>query len=216
MQTHLILQRLYRFPSRKLRQGNFVRWAWKRLLDRAQRHANTLTIGSLIFGLLVYSHVYYFNVLFQLESNVDTARAQVDVAKEKRNHVQRNLAQLLRYHATYEKEIMEDVTTLRTTNGRADKHLAPEAAEGLHIDAVGEQYPQLLINTTVHEFMDSVRVSEADVAKRTADYNDAVNLYTTVLHQFPGNVFGHLLGYRDRSYFTPEDPAVLPYHEVKP
>lgn len=215
MQTHLILQRLYRLPARKLRQGGFLRWAWKRLLDRAQRHANTLTIGSLIFGLLIYSHVYYFNVLLQLESNVDTARAQIDVAKEKRNHVQRNLAQLLRYHATYEKEVIEDVTTLRT-NERPEKKVPAQTADGLHIDAVGEQYPQLLLNTTVHEFMDSVRVSEADVAKRIADYNDAVNVYTNVLHQFPGNVFGHLLGYRDRSYFTPEDPTVLPYHEVKP
>ncbi len=215
MQTHLILQRLYRFPQRKLRHGSFLRWAWARLSDRAQRHANKLTIGSVLLALLVGSHVYYFNVLMALESNVDTARAQIDVAKEKRNHVQRNLTQLLRFHATYEKDVIKDVTEVRAAN-KANRPPAATDAQGLHIDAVGEQYPQLLLNTTVHEFSDSIRQSEADVAQRIAEYNRAVNVYTNVLHQFPGNVFGHLLGYRDRPYFTPENESTVTYHELAP
>ncbi len=216
MRTHLILQRLYRLPARKLRQGSLLRWAWFRLAERAQRHANGPTLGSLLFAILVGSHVYYFNILMELESNVDTARAQIDVAKEKRNHVQRNLTQLLRFHATYEKDVIKDVTELRASS-KADKPPAATAdAQGLHIDAVGEQYPQLLLNTTVHEFSDSIRQSEADVAQRIAEYNRAVNVYTNVLHQFPGNVFGHLLGYRDRPYFTPENESTVTYHELAP
>jgi hypothetical protein len=211
VRTHAILQRLYGFPSRTLRHGSLTRWAWLQLVDLAQRHTSGLTIGSLIFGILVVFHVYYFNLLLDLESNVDTARAQIDVAKEKRNHVQRSLTQLLRFHAAYEKGVIKDVTTLRTASGPK-----PLPSEGLHIDAVGEQYPQLLLNTTIVKFEDSIVASEGDIAKRIADYNDAVNIYTNVLHQFPGNVFGRFLGYQDRQYFSPEDPSVLPYHELAP
>jgi hypothetical protein len=190
---------------------------WQRLstklLDTAQRYATRLVIGTLIFGAWVASHIYYYNILLDLEANTDTAMAQIEVAEQKRDHLRRSMTQLLRFHAGYERDVLKELTKLRGPS-RAEKDAAPEALARL--DAVGEQYPSLQLNTTIKQISDSLVAAEMDVAKRIYDYNDAVNMYTARLHQFPGNMFGRPLGFRDREHYKPKDEAALDFQEVTP
>jgi LemA protein len=213
MNTLQILERVYRLPARKLRPRP-LRWAWRRLTHAVQRNVTGLTVGSLGVSLWVVSHIYYYNLLLDLESKVETARAQINVAEQRRNHIQRNLTQLLRYHARYERDVLKEVTNLRNTEKPAPGASPVEALARLN--AVGEQYPSLQLNNTVQHFSESTVSSETLVATRIADYNDAVNVYTNALGQFPGNIFGPLMGFHAAYYYTPDDPTVLPYHEVKP
>jgi hypothetical protein len=181
------------------------------MLDRAQRHASWLVIGSLIFGLWAASHVYYYNVLLGMEAHVTTTKAQIVVAEEHRDHLRRSLTQLLRFHASYERDVLKELTTLRGPSSR------PEKAEGLaRLDAVGEQYPNLQLNMTVKQVSDSLVNAEVEITKRIYEYNSAVNMYTLYLHQFPGNVFGRPLGFHDHEYYKPSDPSVTEYQEVNP
>ena len=213
MHTHLILERLYRLPPWRPR-----RRLLKRLLNSVvafvQRYTTWLTVGSVVFSVLIGSHIYYYNELLDLQSNVETSRAQIEVAQQRRNHIQRNMMQLLRFYARYERDVLKDVTTLRTDE-KAEKAATPLQALA-RLDAVAEQYPNLQLNHTVQQFSDSIVASETMIATRAAEYNEAVNIYTNVLNQFPGNVFGPLLGFRNEGYYTPEDPSVLEYHELTP
>jgi LemA protein len=213
MDTHQILERLYRLRPPKPRRS-LVRRLWTRVLDRAQRYASGLVIGSLIFGAWVASHIYYYNILLDLEANTDTALAQIQVAEQKRDHLRRSMTQLLRFHAGYERDVLKELTKLRGPSQRTENEGAPEALARL--DAVGEQYPNLQLNTTIKQLSDAMVAAEMDVAKRIYDYNDAVNMYTARLHQFPGNLFGRPLGFRDREHYKPQDTASLNYQEVAP
>jgi hypothetical protein len=53
------------------------------------------------------------------------------------------------------------------------------------------------------------------VHKRVVDYNTAVNMYTSYLRQFPGNMFGRLMGFRDRDFYKPHE-SDLPFEEITP
>lgn len=215
LETRLILERLYRLSPHKLRRGSFLRRQWTRLLDAAQRYATWLVIGSLIFAMWVFAAIHYFNLLLDLESNVDTALAQITVAQQRRDHVERSLTQLLRYHAGYERDVLKDLTTLREPGAPPSDEAAPKKSLA-SVEAVGEQYPKLRIEATVKKVSESVVASETEVAKRTSEYNDAVHVYATVLHQFPGNVFGPLLGFRDHPHHEAKDPSSVRYREVAP
>jgi LemA protein len=171
-------------------------------------------MGSLGATLWVISHIYYYNLLLDEQSNVQTARAQIEVAEQRRNHVQRNLLQLLRYHATYEHQVLKEVTAMRKPE-KSDAPASPMEALA-RLNAVAEQYPNLGLNQTVQQFSQSTIESETLVATRIAQYNDAVNIYSNTLTQFPGNIFGHLMGFQNESYFTPSDQSVLEYRELQP
>jgi LemA protein len=210
--SRLILERFYRVPPRKLRKGTFLRRLRSRIIDASQRYAKSLVIGTLFFALWLFSHIYYYNILLGLRSNCDTAAAQIQAAEEKRDHVRRTLTQLLRFHAGYERDVLKEVTTLRGPSAGAEG--APVPGSLARVDAVGEQYPNLVVNTTVNQASQAMIEAELDVHKRVVDYNATVNMYTSYLRQFPGNMFGRLMGFRDRDFYKPRES--LEFEEIAP
>jgi LemA protein len=213
VETPLILQRLYRLPPPRPRR-RFLQRVGRRAVQWVQRHTSRLAIGSVIAGAWIVSHLYYYNVLVTQEFNVIAAWAQVEATRQKRDHVQRDLTQLVRYYARYERGVLEQMTTLRTK----DKSPAPAPSEQLlgRLDAVAEQYPSLNLDRSVHQFSQVITATESEITERIVAYNAAVNIYTTTLNSFPGIVFGRLLGFRDLQYYKPDDPSALDYREVTP
>jgi LemA protein len=210
--SRLILERFYQLPPRKVRKSRFLRRVSAKIADVVQRYAIALVLGTLLFGLWIFSHIYYYNILLALRSNCDTAAAQIDAAAEKRDHVRRNLSTLLRFHADYERQVLTEVTTLRGPSARPAETPAPGTLA--RIDAVGEQYPNLVTNTTVTQASQALVDAEVDVHNRIIQYNTAVNMYTSYLRQFPGNMFGKMMGFRDREYYKPGDG--LTFEEIVP
>lgn len=215
MNTLPILERLYRLPARKLRRPRPFRWMLRRALDRLQTNAGGLTIAALGFALWIFSHVYYYNLLLDLESNVTTARAQIEVAQERRNHVQRNLMQLLRFYARYERDVLKDLTVVRKGEKAPEQQVDPATALA-RLDAVAEAYPSLQLTKTVQQFSEAIVASESNIEARASEYNQAVNVYINALHQFPGNLFGPIMGFEDHDYYAPADRAALEYREIAP
>jgi LemA protein len=211
--SRLILERFYQLPARKLRRGTFLGRFRTKTRALAQRYTVPMAIGTMFLGLWIFSHIYYYNILLGLRANCDTAMAQIEAAEEKREHVRRGLVQLLRFHAGYERDLMKDVTTLRGPSVRSEEGAAAGALAP-KIDAVGEQYPNLVVNTTVNHASQAMIDAEIDVHKRVVDYNAAVNMYTSYLRQFPGNMFGRLMGFHDREYYKSRES--LKFEEIAP
>lgn len=214
MNSRLILERFYRFPARKLRKATLMRRMSAKLARVAQRYTMALVAGTLFLGLWVFSHIYYYNILLGLRSNCDTAEAQIAAAEEKRDHVRRNLTTLLRFHADYEKNVLTEVTTLRGPSARENAPPAPGTLA--RIDAVGEQYPSLVVNTTVNQSSQALVDAEIDVHNRIIAYNSAVNMYTSYLRQFPGNMFGKMMGFHERDFYKPREADGLKFEEITP
>lgn len=73
---------------------------------------------------------------------------------------------------------------------------------------MAEQYPRLRLTENFQQLSEAIIATETRVAERIATYNDYVNIYTTALKQFPGNIFGTLWGFEPYDYYQPEVEAL--------
>lgn len=220
MDTEKVINRLYPKATRRPR---FVR----------DPRSTRLAGWTMVFVALVYAvgQIYYYNRLVDLEYNVDAAWAQVEAQQQRRYHIQKNLTRLVVGYRLHEAETLSSLTQMRT--GRtppAEGNAAPAAAaepsaQGdvvsqdqidkllARIQVVAEQYPQLRLTENIQQFSASVIESEKEIARLTIEYNNAVNIYTTMLHQFPGKVFGKIVGFKTRHFYKP-DAEKLSFHQL--
>jgi LemA protein len=78
---------------------------------------------------------------------------------------------------------------------------------------VGEQYPDLKLTQNLQQISASIIDSETEISLRIMKYNDAVNVYGTVLDTFPGKIFGTLSGFKKHEFHR-VDPEKRQYQEV--
>jgi LemA protein len=220
VQTHLILERLYRLPRRSRRE-RLDRWARAfggRLARWLEHESWTLALGIVSLGGALLSAGYYYNKLLVLEYDVQVSWARVEASQQKRSPVTRSLTQLLRYYTRYEEQLMKDVTKLRTDRpGAADRPGVAEEGLGQllgRLNAVAEQYPNLHLTHTVQQFTSTVVNMESEIASYIMGYNDAANAYSTALNTFPARLFGRVLGFQSYEFYKPEDPIALQYEDL--
>jgi len=222
MHTGLILERLYRVRQDRVSLRARVVRARRALFGWIGERSWGFSIGSLVFAGWVLSHVYFYNRLVLLESNVECTKAQIDAVELKRHHIQSNLIRLLRYYAKYERTVISEATTMRTKHGpKPLAALEPGDSESLsdllaRLNAVAEQYPTLDLGKNVQQMSESIMNTEDEIAKRIMAYDEAVNAYRNMLSTFPGNIFGRVMGFDDHSFYEPDDRSVLKYREVQP
>jgi LemA protein len=221
MRTLTILAKLYGIRPRKARRWGALATLPRRAAAWVHRYNWRLTFAAAAIAVWIATHLYYFNWLTALQFDVKAAWAQVEVGKQKRAHIQRNLSRVLRYYASYERRLMTNVTQLRT-DGDAPERGATEGEPGGGLDgllgrlnAVAEQYPELQLTNSAQQFSEAIIATETDITDRIREYNTAVNTYTSVLNQFPGNLFGKVAGFEEAEFYSPNDPSVLEYQEVE-
>lgn len=123
MDTEQILERLYGKSVRQRSLISGVRRSLRRMRYRISdgviRNEIRLVLFSIAFASWVVGHIYYYNMLIVLDYDVQAAEAQIDVAKQKRSNIQRNLTRLLRYYERYEQAMMKEVTAMRVGSANA-------------------------------------------------------------------------------------------------
>jgi len=221
MDTTEILQRLYGVRPKRRRRAVWrsVLGLRERFADWVRQHNWSLTLVALGLGLWCVTHVYYYNSLVSLEFDVLAAQAQIEASQQKRNHIQRNVLSLLRFYEGYERQLTTGVTEMRTrSEGDAAASGAEDDSFGSllgRLNAVAEAYPALRLTEVVQRFVDAVVAIESEIAVRISQYNTSVNIYTTVLRQFPGILFGRSLGFEEPSFWEVPDRDTLPYEAIE-
>jgi|GEM_PF-2264200 LemA protein len=82
------------------------------------------------------------------------------------------------------------------------------------IQAVAEQYPALRLSENFQQYSKAIVETETMIAIQLMIYNESVNVYTTVLTQFPGNIFGAVGGFEAAEFYKPAADK-LQYQPVK-
>lgn len=200
-----------------------------------------LVIGSLVVMVWVFAHLYYYNLLVDLEFNTKASWAQVEAQLQRRFHIQQNLTRIVMNYSKYENDLLTRLTEMRTSARGSDpegnavdanqqpseqfssasppaqlKQLTPLQLDKLfsQIRFVAEQYPQLKATENFQQFSAAIVDTENQIAERIMNYNDAVNIYTTTLTQFPGNIFGLLCGFQRYEFYAP-DQEILNFQLVE-
>ena len=163
-----------------------------------------------IVVILVIAVIVIYNSLVAKRQNVKNAWSQIDVQLQRRFDLIPNLIETVKGYMTHEKEVLEKVTSLRSSwaeaNTVAEKFvLDNELSSALKtILAVSENYPDLKANQSFADLQEELRTTENKISFSRQFYNDTVTIYNTKLETFPSNVIASMFGFKEETLFEAE------------
>lgn len=196
-----------------------------------------LIVASVALLIWMLIHLYYYNALVELESDVKTNWAHVEAQLQRRNHIQQNLTRIVTAYSKYERETLTSLIEMRTGaigDGEAKPAKPTKPAEANQqyscspvkltdpgiakmlpdIRLIAEQYPELKLAQNLQQVSASIIDTEKQIADQIIAYNKAVNSYTTVLEQFPSNIVGATFGFKKYELYQP-DKELLKFTPVQ-
>ncbi len=167
-------------------------------------------IGGIIVVLLVIIILIY-NGLISKRNRVQDAWAQIDVQLKRRYDLIPNLVETVKGYMKYEKQVLTDVTRLRSSivsGSVQDKAQANnQISQALKsIFAVAENYPDLKANENFKMLQEELETTEDKISFVRTSYNDYVLDFNNAIQQFPGNIFAGTFNFTKADFFqAPEE-----------
>ena len=124
-----------------------------------------------------------------------------------------NLVNTVKGYAAHEKDILEEVTRLRSQWGEAKTQTEKVGVASMLEGAMGrlmvvmENYPDLKANQNFIALQDELAGTENRIAVARKDYNDAVQSYNAQIKSMPTVLYAGLLGFHARDYFKADAGA---------
>jgi len=174
-----------------------------------------VVVCLLVLGLMFIGwFIAIGNNLVALQENVQSAWGQVETVLQRRYDLIPNLVATVKGYAKHEKELLEEVTRLRSQWGAArtveEKVKAAGQLEGTlsRLLLVAEQYPDLKASQNFRDLQYELAGTENRISVERQRYNEAVRAYNTAVRQFPGSFVAAVRGFSiDRAYFEAAPPA---------
>lgn len=163
-------------------------------------------IVVVVLAVLVFP-ITIRNRIVTLDENVDAAWANVDTVLQRRYDLIPNLVNTVRGFAAHEREILEEVTRLRSQWAAAGSPAERAEAAGRMESAIGrlmvvvENYPDLKANQNFLALQDELAGTENRISVERRRYNEAVRAYNTAIRRFPGSLIADRHGFERRTPF---------------
>ena len=165
-----------------------------------------IIIGIIILLLLLYVIVTY-NGLVKSNNLVKEAFSTMDVYLKKRWDLIPNLVEVVKGYLKYEKDTIEEITTLRTNayeTMSTDKkiNVNEQLTQGLSkIMAISENYPDLKASQNFIELSHNLTKIEDEIANSRKYYNGTVRIFNNKIQMFPSNIVAKLFGFHLANMF---------------
>jgi LemA protein len=153
------------------------------------------------------------NRLVTLQEGVHSAWGQVETVLQRRFDLIPNLVSTVKGYAKHEKDVLEEVTKLRSQWGAAkttdDKVKAAGQLEaGLsRLLLVAENYPDLKASQGFRDLQYELSGTENRISVERQRYNDVVRTYNTAIRQFPASFIAGMRGFSNAAYFESDKEA---------
>ncbi|MBI4396643.1 MAG: LemA family protein [Elusimicrobia bacterium] len=155
-----------------------------------------------------------YNRLVQAQETVSESWAQVENVLQRRYDLIPNLVNTVKGYASHERNLLEEVTRLRSQWGAAkttgEKVQAAQGLEGAlaRLLVVAEQYPDLKANQNFLALQDELAGTENRIAVERKRYNERVREYNLITRRFPSNLVAGLTGFKTSdAYFKSAEGA---------
>ena len=165
----------------------------------------------IVFGLWMWSG---YNKLVKYSEAVPAAWSQVETVLQRRYDLIPNLVATVKGYAKHEKDLLTEVTRLRSQWGEAkNQGQQIAAANGLEsalskLMVVVEQYPQLKANENFIRLQDELAGTENRISVERMRYNETVNAYNVTVRGFPTNMLAGMFGFKKtENYFEGDKSA---------
>ena len=164
-----------------------------------------IIIGIIVL-LLIYILVTY-NKLVESNNIVKEAFSTMDIYLKKRWDLIPNLVEIVKGYAKHEKDVLNQITTLRTNNYQnmsIDKkiNVNEQLTQGISkIIAISENYPDLKASQNFLELSRDLTKIEDEIANSRKYYNGSVRIFNTKIQVFPNNIIAKIFNFKEANMF---------------
>lgn len=184
----------------------------------------TLYIVLAVIAVIAIWAIALYNGLIRLRNRTKEGWSDIDVQLKRRHDLIPNLVNSVKGYMKHERELLENVTKLRSQaveaqKGGNSKELAQ--AESMLGGMLGklqiavEAYPDLKANNNVAQLMDELSDTENKIQASRRFYNSQVRDFNTKIESFPNNLIAGTLSFKKFDFFEVEDVAERKNVEVK-
>ena len=168
-----------------------------------------IIIGAIVLAIVLVmgSIVGSYNSLVGLSEQSDSSWAQVETVLQRRYDLIPNLVATVQGFADQEREVLTEVTRLRSQWGEARTPDQRAAVAGQLEGALGrlmivvESYPDLKSNQNFLALQDELAGTENRIAVERRRYNESIQTYNTAVQVFPTVFIARMTGFERREFF---------------
>ena len=166
-------------------------------------------VVAIITALIIFA-VMGFNKLRKADIGAQEALGGIDVQLTRRADLIPNLVETVKGYAAHEKGVLEEITAARAGVQKAAagtdvaaKAAADAALQGalVNLNAVAENYPDLLASTNFLELQQQLADTENQISFARQFYNDAVATLNKLTQTIPWMFFTGISGVSKREFY---------------
>lgn len=171
-------------------------------------------------AILVFWAISIYNRLVRKRNMVEEAWSGIDVQLKRRANLIPNLLETVKGYMGHEKDVLTDVTEMRSKSMGAEGVAEQGRAEGLlsgalgRLFAVAENYPDLKASRNFMDLQGSLQEAENLIEKARRYYNGTVRDLNILVESFPSNIVARMFNFREAEFFELEDPSDRDVPEV--
>lgn len=168
-----------------------------------------LPVGGLL--LAAAWAVAVFNRLVRLRNLMQEAWSGIDVQLKRRHNLVGNLVETVKGYMAHEREVLTEVTRLRSrgeaASGAADLSETESLLSGAlrRLFAVMEAYPDLKANTNAAQLQSELSSLEDAIQMARRYYNGSVRNLNIAVESFPSNLIAGAFGFHKADFFILPD-----------
>lgn len=182
------------------------------------------TVLLAVLGLVVVVGLWAgsgYNRLVNTSEALPKAWSQVETVLQRRYDLIPNLVNTVKGYAKHEKDLLTEVTALRSQWGAAksqsEKVAAANQMEGAlsRLMVVVEQYPQIKANENFIRLQDELAGTENRISVERMRYNETVNAYNLAVRGFPTNILAKMFDFKKSDDYFKSEEAAKPAPKVQ-
>ncbi|MDH4028169.1 MAG: LemA family protein [Nitrospirota bacterium] len=188
----------------------------QKILSLLTIRSTALRIAAVLLVLItITAFIYYYNTFITEVYSLNESKAQIETQLQRRKDLIPNLLSAVFDYMKHEKYIFMHAAEMRVLLGKnGTPQGLPQGMEQVRdmlsrFQAIAENYPDLKASTTYQSLMKELAATEDGIAAARQRYNQEANWYNTRISLFPGNIFGHILGFRHVSTFEADKGAAV-------
>lgn len=178
-----------------------------------QKHKKAI-IGLIIILVIALFFISMFNNFVVLDQDINGKWSEVENQYQRQYDLIPNLVTLVKSYTTYEGELLQNLTDLRTRWSSAKTQLERDTTGqqitfGLEkLIAVAENYPDLKAQSQYTNLKDELTGAQNRISTARGRYIQSIQGFNTAVRTFPGNVFSGIFGFKERTYYTAQEDAL--------
>ena len=173
-----------------------------------------LIVGAALLALPLLWLAVNYNRFVRIRQHIRESWSDIEVEMKRRYELIPNLVETVKGYARHEREVLEDVTSLRNkamaNHGTPGGQAVDETAMQIGVKrlfAIAEAYPDLQADTQFLALQQELANTEDRIAAARRFYNANVREINQLCDAFPTNLVAGLFGFERASYFELESAA---------